>query len=228
MSETSLHKKLQNDIGYQFENQKFLIEALSHPSMKQIDKNMKIYERYEFLGDSIVGFLIAEHLFKQYEDKNEGQLAKMKAYLVSKEVLSEIGTKLNIHNCLIMTDGEVKSGGRENKNNIENALESLIAAVYLDNGILTVKKLILKLWKCYFVDFDSSFIDPKSFLQEAVQKKGLDVPSYNLVTRSGAAHDLNFIVEVTIDTNSTTGEGKSLKEAEKSAARKMIKFLGYE
>jgi ribonuclease III len=216
---------LQEKLEYKFENTAFLVEALTHPSMKQINKLAANYERMEFLGDSILGFLVTEMIFAKYQFCEEGSLAKIKAYLVSSEIIVKIANELDLSNYLIMTQGEERSGGRDNPNNIENAMEALIAAIYLDNNVDHARKIVSNLWEPFLQDFNLNAADPKSSLQEFLQKRRYEIPQYNLVKQEGASHAPLFTIEVMSDIGSMTGEGKSIKEAEKNAARKLLNLL---
>ncbi|WP_341748715.1 ribonuclease III [Candidatus Tisiphia endosymbiont of Sialis lutaria] len=224
----SAPEKLEQDIGYNFNDKNFLLEALSHPSLKQntlkhgIQKN---YERLELLGDTIINFAITEILFKNFSTYNEGKLAKIRAYLVCKELLCKVAAKINLSDYIIMTYGEELLGGRQNPNNIENTMEALIAAIYLDSNIDTVKKIIYDLWYEFIDIIDLADYDPKSTLQELAQKKGSEKPVYQVIKREGSPHAAIFTVLVQMDEYQQTGTGHSVKEAEKVAARKLMNYL---
>jgi ribonuclease III len=224
----SAPEKLEQDIGYSFNDKNFLLEALSHPSLKQntlkhgIQKN---YERLELLGDTIINFAITEILFKNFSTYNDGKLAKIRAYLVCKELLCKVAAKINLSDYIIMTYGEELLGGRQNPNNIENTMEALIAAIYLDSNIDTVKKIIYDLWYEFIDIIDLADYDPKSTLQELAQKKGSEKPVYQVIKREGSPHAAIFTVLVQMDEYQQTGTGHSVKEAEKVAARKLMNYL---
>ena len=219
---------LEKKLDYKFNNIDFLIEALTHPSMKQIDNSIKNYERLEFLGDSVLGFLISEMVFNKYTEYEEGNLAKVKAHVVSSGTLVKIANTLDLANYLIMTQGEENSGGRINPNNIENTMESLLAAIYLDSNINYVRKIVKKLWRESVESVDFSDADPKTYLQEFLQKKRLDIPEYELIKQEGPVHAPKFTVKVSSNNKSKVGEGRSIKEAKKEAARKLLKLLEFE
>lgn len=224
-------EKLEKDINYNFNNKDLLIEALSHPSLKQhIPKNgiQKNYERLELLGDSIINFAITETLFRNYSTYDEGKLAKIRSYLVSKDLLCKIAARINLSDYIIMTSGEEILGGRRNLNNIENAMEALIAAVYLDSNIDNTKKIISNLWQEFLSITDLTDYDPKSTLQELVQKHGIDKPIYEMIKKEGPAHSPVFTVRVKIENNiQESSTGHTVKEAEKNAARKLINVLKF-
>lgn len=230
-------KKLQQTLAYSFNNNDLLIEALSHPSLKQhISKYgyQRNYERLELLGDSIINFFITEILFKKHLTYDEGKLAKIRSYLVSKELLCKIAAKLNLSDYIIMTHGEEILGGRNNLNNVENAIEALIGAIYLDSNIETTKKILYGLWQEFLSITDLTGYDSKSTLQELVQKRGASKPLYEIIKREGLPHSPIFTVLVTVelyDVNNSiqkyhqTATGPTMKAAEKEAARKLINMI---
>lgn len=217
--------QFQNKINYHFNNIELLIEALSHPSLKQVRDNNwhKDYERLEFLGDTILNFIVTEILFHHFPSYDEGKLAKARSSLVCKDTLYHIGKSLEIESVIIMTYGEETSGGRSNKNNIENAIESIIAAIYLDGGIDQVRLFISNLWMDLITTTRERITDPKSALQEWSQSKSMEIPHYEVMSRIGESHSPVFTVKVSIDNlEPEYGEGKSIKEAQKSAAFKLL------
>src|SRR5262249_6874334 len=141
---------LEQLINYHFKDKSLLIEALSHPSLKQHGHSVALqrnYERLELLGDAVLGFVITEILFKNFAEFNEGKLARIRSNLVCKDMLCHVAAKLKLADYIIMTEGEEISGGRSNPNNIENAMEALIAAIYLDSDIHMVRQVIQNLWQ---------------------------------------------------------------------------------
>lgn len=218
-------KDLERLLGYKFSNVDYLKEALSHPSLKQIDTvaSHVDYERFELLGDSILNFIIVNLLFHKYDKLQEGEIAKIKSYLVSGELLNEISKKLQLSDFLIMTKGEENCGGRENPGNIENAMEALIAAIYLDSRDMEkTKNIVGNLWKDYIHKFDLREIDPKTCLQEWAQKNHLPIPNYDVIERSGPAHLPEFTLQVQVGDYSAKASGKSIRIAEKAAAKKVL------
>lgn len=220
--------RLEQRIGYNFHNKTLLIEALSHPSLRQHNtKNTihKSYERLEFLGDTVINFVITEMLFNNFTNYDEGKLAKIRAYLVCKELLCKVASTINLSEYIIMTHGEETLGGRNNLSNIENTMEALIAAIYLDSDINQVKEIIHNLWQDFMYITDLTDYDPKSTLQELVQKNNHNKPVYKILHRDGPAHSSTFTVSVTVDNQQEIGTGRSIKEAEKDAARKLLNIL---
>ncbi|PCJ25948.1 MAG: ribonuclease III [Rickettsiales bacterium] len=212
---------LEEAIGYQFKDIILAEEAFSHPSLKQVKESTLNYERLELLGDSILGFLVTELIFKRFTSE-EGILAKIKAHVVGAEILVKISESLGLADYIIMTNGEEKSGGRLNPNNLENTLEALIGAIYLDSNIDSVRAIVANLWAPYIENVDFSASDPKTFLQELVQRNGEDLPKYTVIGREGSDHSPLFTVEVKTEEHTETGDGKSIKEAQKNAARMLL------
>jgi ribonuclease III len=218
--------KLEQSINYQFRNPDLVHEALSHPSLKQHGSEwLKDYERFEILGDAILGFLVTEILFNTYDKSDEGIIAKIKSHLVSKETICHVAEKINLANFIIMTKGEEDSGGRANLNNVENAMEALIAAIYLDGGIENVKTIVTKLWSEFLHGFDLNQIDPKTSLQEWSQGNKYGMPHYEIVSKKGLDHMPYFTVLVHAGPHKETGHGSSIKTAEKEAAKKLLLHL---
>jgi ribonuclease-3 len=217
--------KLEESIGYHFIDHNLLTEALSHPSLKQhATKNdsVKNYERLELLGDSILSFVITEILFKNFSLYSEGKLAKIRSHLVCKERLCDIANSLNLAEYIIMTYGEELGGGRTNPNNIENAMEALIGAIYLDSDINVVKKIIHNLWAEFLLAPDLAISDPKTTLQELTQAKFGCKPIYEVINKEGLAHSTLFTVKVTVNNHYEIGRAYSVKKAEKEAAEKFL------
>lgn len=223
--------KVEQLIGHDFNNKDLVIEALSHPSLRQHiikQQQFKDYERLELLGDALLGFIITEILFKNFDQYTEGKLAKIKAHLVSKEIICKIATSLNLAAYIIMTYGEELSGGRENPNNIENTLEALLGAIYLDSNIEKVREVIIKLWEKFLFSTDLIHIDPKTTLQEWAQNLGEDKPIYEVISKIGEAHSPIFTVEVRVKNYKQTAQGSSIKSAEKKSAMKLLELLEHE
>ena len=162
-----MFSELEIKLNYTFKDKKLLKEALTHPSMSYKGKHFN-YERLEFLGDSILSMVIIEYLFKKHTDETEGELSKRKSFLVSKDVLYKIAKNLEIGKFIIMTAGQENCGGRENVNNLENVVEAIIGAMYLDANIEAVKNFILNTWVKFDEEKTKAPKDPKSELQEII------------------------------------------------------------
>jgi len=217
--------KLEVALNYKFNDTALLEEALSHPSLKQIDNLKRDYERFEFLGDAILGFLITEMIFNKFTDYEEGRIAKIKAYAVSRDILVKIADTISLADHIIMTKGEETSGGRSNHNNIENTMEALLAAIYLDSNIDHTRTIVTTLWAEHIENIDFSAADPKTYLQELLQRRSQIMPKYEVIKQEGAVHSPIFTVCVSVPDQSQIGTGKSIKEAEKDAAGKLLKKI---
>lgn len=222
--------EFENIISYKFNNIEILVQALSHPSInfnKQKNQPQEVnYERLEFLGDSILNFVIAEFLFDKFNRVREGSLAKRRAQLVCKDSLAQISLEISLDKYMIMSYGEEKSGGRHNKNNLENVLEAVIAAIYLDSNIKRVKEVIFRIFGPKLSDLNFGNIDSKTLLQEWSQARNLGVPQYFIEQESGADHKPVFKAKVCLgDEYFAHSNGTSKKQAEKHAAYEMLKIL---
>lgn len=212
---------LEEKIGYKFKNASLLEEALTHPSLSHDQKNKSIinYERLEFLGDSVLGMLVAELLINIFPDEQEGALAKRHSWLVKGETLTKIGEAVDIGSALLMTSGEEQTGGRQTASNLENAVEALIGALYLDGGLEVAKGFVQKYWFSLAKQVQEPPKDPKTALQEWVQAKGLPLPSYKVLSAEGPDHAPIFTVELKVKGYPVlTGEGTTRKRAEKKIA----------
>jgi ribonuclease-3 len=217
--ELKLFEKL---IGIRFKNLELLNLAFSHRSFAHesegdIDSN----ERLEFLGDSVLGLIVSEYLYHVMPDKNEGDLAKIKSFVVSEDSLSMLSQKIRVDNYILIGKGEEYSGGRSKKTLLADALEAIIGAYYIDSGYAPVKEFVLGLLipEIDKVVQDKHKKDYKSLLQEYVQKRFKSYPRYLVVEKTGPDHDRTFVVEVVIHNKGYgKGEGKNKKEAEQEAA----------
>ncbi len=222
---TNSFTQLEKALNYKFKNLALLEEALSHPSLKQIANNKINYERFELLGDSILGFLVTEMIFNRFDNYAEGTIAKIKAYVVSRDTLVKVANTLNLAEYIIMTNGEEHSGGRVNSNNIENTMEALLAAIYLDSNLEKTREIVNTLWADHIENIDFSVADPKTYLQEWLQHEAQQMPTYEVIKQDGPMHAPIFTVQVHAGGASQIGTGNSIKDAEKNAARKMLKEL---
>lgn len=216
---------LEQALNYKFKNLNLLQEALSHPSLKQHDRLVRDYERLEMLGDSILGFLVVEMIFNEFRDYEEGDISKIKSYLVSRETISKVALKLNLAEYIIMTQGEEKSGGRNNLSNLENTMEAVLAAVYLDSNLDCARLIVQNFWGEYIKNIDFNFINPKSALQEFMQDLSHKTPIYEVIKSDGPMHAPTFTVQVKAGDITQVGHGKTIKEAEKTAAKLLLNKL---
>jgi len=185
-------------------------------------------ERLEFLGDAVLGQVIAEKLYSDYPHFSEGEMTKLRSALVSRSTLARIARNIGLGNYLYLGKGEEASGGRNKPTNLAGALEAVMAAVFLDQGLATAKDFILRLLNKEIQKVVSQGVqtDYKSQLQEFIQSKQQQTPTYYVVEAEGPVHDRKFTVEVRVD-NSVLGKGssKSKKAAEAEAARSALEHL---
>jgi ribonuclease-3 len=214
-------------IDYQFNNPELLQEAITHPSLSRELKTKFNYERLEFLGDKILSLVIAEFLIEKYKKENEGDLSKRQAHLVSGETLSLIAAQIGVEEVLKLSKGENLIGGKNNKRNLENALEAIIGAIYLDSNYDQAKKFILKFWSQLLEAENSPPKDPVSYLQELVQEKSRELPSYEIIRFGGSEHSPLFTASVKISFLNLifSATGKSKKEAQKNVAKIALKEI---
>jgi len=214
-------KRLQIDLNYHFSNPKLLDTALSHRSIG-INNN----ERSEFLGDSILGFVIADQLFHKFPQADEGQLSRLRASLVKKETLADIARQLSIGSYLKLGAGELRSGGHARSSILADALEAIIAAIYLDSDYEQARQFILELYDTHLqqLTLTKGQKDPKTRLQEWLQSQKMELPVYEVIKSSGPQHKQQFVVSCSIKSMkiSTTGKGESKRKAEQDAAEKML------
>lgn len=215
-------------IYYKFKDISLLEEALTHPSCnKRNSKNQVInYERLEFLGDSILNLIVSAMLFKLFPDEKEGALAKRKTDLVCGHTIANVAKKIKLGDFIIMNNSERYNGGECNSKNLENALEALIGAVYIDGGFENVQKFVTKYWK----ELAEKALDPpqdaKTSLQEWTQKNKLSLPEYEVMAQDGPAHRPEFTVSVYIKSyRRVSAKAHSKKIAEQKAAELMLEIV---
>jgi len=222
--------ELENILGYSFKNRQILVNALTHRSFfhENPDKAQDYNERLEFLGDSVLGFVIVEYLYLSDSSLTESIMAKAKSYLVKESVLSEIAATLSLGKYLRLGKGEESTGGRTKRSLLADAVEAVLGAVYLDGGYEDARRLILGLFqdKIGPVLKSGKFHDFKTELQEKTQFLFNSIPEYRMIKQEGEEHNKNFTVDVHIaGTKFGTGSGKSKKEAETNAAHEALRQL---
>jgi ribonuclease-3 len=208
-------------LGHEFGDPGLLHQALSHRSWCGEQDGAPSNERLEFLGDAVLGLVVADHSYRLYPDLPEGQLAKIRAAVVNARVLAEIGEELAIGEVLLLGRGEETSGGRTKASILADALEAVIGAVYLDAGWEAAQPLVLRLVgeRLGQAAAEPDDFDHKSRLQELTVHQGAGIPRYAVVG-SGPDHDRHYVAEVSIGgVHRGTGEGSSKKDAEQAAAR---------
>jgi ribonuclease III len=214
-------------IGYTFTRRELLTRAITHKSYSHEARHEEARhnETFEFLGDSVLGFVIGDMLFGHFPDLDEGALSKMKAYLVSAPSLAEKARHYGMGEVILLGVGEEKTGGRKKDSLLANLFEAMIAAVYLDGGIVAARRLIEQAFLDDIKSIDRQdllFHDYKTALQELAQGKGLPLPEYSVIGEVGPDHDKTFIVEVKVGSLVTRGEGSSKKEAQQQAAKRAL------
>jgi ribonuclease-3 len=222
--------ELEKRLGYPFKKKELLIEALTHRSFyhENPDKADACNERLEFLGDSVLGFVIVEYLFSLDSRLTESVMAKTKSYLVKESVLSEIANSISLGKYLRLGKGEEATGGRTKGSLLADAAEAVLGAVYLDGGYKKAKELILKLFreKIDAILSSGEFHDFKTVLQEKTQLLFNIIPEYKIIKQEGKEHKKIFTVEVYVTGEMFgTGRGRSKKEAETLAAKEALHKL---
>ncbi len=218
--------KFEEIIDYRFENKNYILEALTHSSYSNENKNYKFNERLEFLGDSVLSIIVSDYLFKTEKNLPEGELTKLRANIVCEESLSEVASKIKLGEYLLLGKGEEATGGRERISILADALEAVIAAIYLDGGIENSRKFIFKYMDEIIEDSIKGkiFRDYKTYLQEVLQSRGEQNIWYKLIEEKGPDHNKRFVMKVGInDEVLGVGEGKSKKDAEQVAAKAALK-----
>jgi ribonuclease-3 len=219
--------ELENRLDYYFKDKAVLLEALTHRSFyhENPERADAYNERLEFLGDSVLGFVIVEYLFFLDDNFSESVMAKAKSYLVKEAVLSEIARSISLGQYLRLGKGEEHTGGRTKKSLLADAFEALLGAVYIDGGYEPAQKLVLGLFreKVDAIIFSREFHDFKTELQEKTQLLFNSIPDYQIIKQEGEEHKKVFTVEVYIAGEKFgTGIGKSKKEAETIAAQEAL------
>ena len=221
-------KDLETAIGYRFTNIALLQNALTHSSYanERWHNSLKSNERLEFLGDSILGMVVAEYLYKTFPDRPEGELTRMRADMVCEKALAAVAARIELGNHLMLGNGEELGGGRSRDSILADAVESVIAASFLDGGMEAARKFIEKFILVEVPVKKMNNADYKTALQELVQQKKNQTLSYKLVGESGPDHDKRFEVEVSLNGNVVgLGSGSSKKRAEQMAAQSALAKL---
>ena len=222
----SLDNLIKNGIGYQFNNSALLAQALTHRSYSGNNN-----ERLEFLGDSVLNFIIAHQLYLRFPKLPEGDLSRLRAQLVKESSLAEIAFDLNLGDQLKLGEGELKSAGWRRPSILADALEAIVGAVYSDGGFLNAEQLVLKLYTEKLENIDPKIIDKdaKSQLQEYLQGKKIELPEYSVLAIDGEAHAQTFKMQCVIAklNISSIGEGSSRRIAEQQAAQSALERIQF-
>ncbi len=217
-------QSLEKAIGYTFKNKNILRTALTHTSYaNETREKVEHNQRMEFLGDSVLQIVSAEHLYNAYEKRPEGDLTRIRATLVSENALFQFAKEIELGKYLLLGKGEEHSGGRERSSTLADAFEALIAAVYLDGGMDNAKKFVLR----FITEGKHAPTDYKTKLQEIVQQNPEEHLSYHLEEEIGPAHDREFVAAVYLNSNCLArGTAKSKKGAEQLAAKEALRLMG--
>lgn len=224
-------KTLEHNLGYSFKNKSLLTNALTHSSYANEKRNgVHSNERLEFLGDSVLSVIVADYLYKEFENLPEGELTKLRASLVCEKALCQFSRELSLGEFLLLGKGEEKGGGRERDSILADAFEAVLAAIYLDGGMEIARKHVMRfiLRELTHTD-DEVFKDYKTALQEIIQRNPEESVTYILTDEKGPDHDKVFEVEVHLNSNVIgKGKGKSKKAAEQAAAKEALTLMGAE
>ena len=222
---------LQDNLGYRFKDIHLLIKALTHKSyVNEKTESIKDNERFEFLGDSVLGLIVSDYLVKKYLHYSEGALSKIRASVVNEGCLATLSRRINLGKYLFLGKGEDLSGGRNKSSLLANAFEALVGAIYRDGNLETVTRILLPLLENEINSYADTcqFLDYKSDLQEYTQNKLFCIPTYKVSNEIGPDHDKRFDVAVVIrDEVYGQGIGRSKKEAEQAAAKMALEKINY-
>lgn len=219
---------LQRTLGVRFADINLLKRAFTHRSTAQVMPDGATFnnQRLEFLGDSVLGVVIAEMLYHHFPHEAEGDLSKRLVALVNGKVLAEIARDMKLGEFLVLAQSEVDNNGRDNDSNLEDACEAVIGAIYLDQGLEAARGFIERYWGKRALQMSAPPKDPKTALQEWAQARSLPLPEYKLLSEVGAAHSPIFTVEVHVHGQTPQrAEAANKKVAERDAAAKLLKLL---
>ena len=227
-------EELPHIIGYEFANRELLDEALTHPSALAPEPRRgrrrvpakRGYERLEFLGDRVLGLVVADCLWRRFEGEPEGDLARRHTHLVRREALVRVAERIGLGGCLFLSQSEAAVGGAGNPGILADACEALIAAIYLDGGFDAASAFVRRFWDPLMEEMDEPPRDPKTALQEWAQGRGLALPAYELVATSGPDHAPLFTVTASVvGGDPATASGSSKRIAEARAAAMLLERL---
>lgn len=214
----------QKALGISFRRESLLEQAFVHSSYRNEspDSSASNNERLEFLGDAVLNFVVTERLYEKFPELSEGELTEIRASLVCRDILAELASSLGLGDCLLLGRGEELSGGRAKASNLANAMEALLGALFLDQGLAKARRFILRQLKPELQKIGTGNTMPnyKALVQEFVQGEGRPTPVYRLVEATGPDHSKRFTVEILVDGDPLgRGMGRSKKAAESQAAR---------
>ena len=224
MKNTYHQKEIGKLLDYQFKNNRLLEEALTHASARKSSKVNN--ERLEFLGDRVLGLVIAEELLRKNPNSTEGEIATYYNSLVKKETCSSIAKEIGLENLLTLGKSVKRTNDRQKDKILGNAIEALIGAIFLDAGFEISKQLVLKVWRKQIDIVRDIEAHAKTVLQELLQSKGQEPPTYKQISRTGPDHDPDFCVEVVLGSGlNAIGNGSTKRMAETKAAELILKKI---
>ena len=221
---------LETRLRVTFKNPALLQHALVHSSYVNENPNLvpESNERMEFLGDAVLGLVVADALYAAFPGQDEGMLTELRAHLVRRDTLAEAARKLGLGEALLLGRGEDDGGGRQRPTNLSHIYEAIVGAIFLDRGLATARRFVLTSLRSEFEEIDAEGfpLDPKSRLQEISQSRYQDTPSYNVIDTQGPDHARRFTVEAVVQGEPLgTGSGRSKQAAEKQAAKEALERL---
>lgn len=221
-------QKLEQRLEYRFHDRTLVSQALTHPSFEHERAGVGDYQRLEFLGDAVLGMVLAEALYKHFPEGDEGVLSRSRSRMADQDTLADIARCCGLGDFIRLGRGEEQSAGRKKDSILADVLEALIAAVHLDGGLEESRRLILRLFDDHLTISgpDLKINDPKSELQELLSCQQLAAPRYHLVEESGPPHDRLFRFQVLVGADvAGEGEGRSKKIAQQAAATQALKHV---
>jgi len=229
----SIINKLESRLGYCFKSSEIAFEALTHPSYQHesISSGQADYQRLEFLGDAVLGMLLAELLFLRFPDKKEGELSKFRSQIADQRTLAGIARKAGLGELILLGRGEMLDMGWEKESILADVLEALLGAIYMDGGIDAARRVIASLFEkpASLLGCSVKNKDSKSELQELLSSKNMQPPVYTLIEESGPPHERKFRFRLSIENGiKTEGRGNTKKAAQQAAAAKALEILLYD
>lgn len=218
---------IEKKLGYKFKDRKILKTALTHSSFAN-ETSVESNERLEFLGDAVLGFIVARVLYDLFPDASEGKLSKMRSAIVSRMNFAHFARELKIDKQMLLGKGEENTGGRKRQSNLAGAFEAVIGAIFIDGGYKKVYSIVSKLLKNCLNGKEEIFKDYKTKLQEVAQRQFKKVPKYKVILEEGPPHDKCFHVEVKLGRKSLgKGIGRNKKQAEQAAAKQGLESVEF-
>lgn len=215
-------------LGHRFISLPLLEEALTHPSVSSA-KLTPSYQRLEFFGDRVLGLVIAQMLFQDFPEDNEGALSRRLTSLVRRETLAQVAQKVGLDSYVRVVGSELRAKGRQRESILADCCEAVIAALYIDGGLEVTEAFIYRYWHPILEHVNTDLKDPKSLLQEWAQRGGKPIPEYVIIETHGAHHRPTFVLEVRVEgVEAVQGKGASKREAAQVAAKAMLEQLGIE